>query len=54
MQDRKVSGRQRWLHKGAKRKRELKVPEDEGGQGKAENNPKGSWSHCPQVSLLFH
>lgn len=30
MQDRKVSGRQRWLRKGAKRKRELKVPEDEG------------------------
>ena len=27
VQDRKVSGRQRSLHKGVKRKRELKVPE---------------------------
>lgn len=31
VQDRKVSGRQRSLHKGVKRKRELKVPEDRGG-----------------------
>lgn len=36
MQDRKVSGRQRSLRKDAKRKRELKVPEDGGGVGDKE------------------
>lgn len=51
VQDGKVSGRQRLLRKGAKRKRELKVPEDGVGQGKAENNPKKSWGHCPQVPV---
>lgn len=36
VQDRKVSGRQRSLRKDAKRKRELKVPEDGGGVGDKE------------------